>query len=341
MALVPARCPNCGGMIQIESDNKAGICAFCKQAFVSEDAITNYNTYNSTYNQNTYNIENADLHIVDDSSIDKKLESAETFLTKLNDYTESHRLFEEVSKSAPERYEAWLGLAKVKTSDFDIDTPIDNETDYRTNPANYDGIADNIKRAIKVASAEKQLEIRTAFRKYLNGSRTQIEHYRDKLGEERRSLGIRKQDVYDQLRDLENERDRLTNKNYKRDKTAKSLYDPLLVLGAFLSGGGGLAGLIWILLGGSPAFLMISLIAGAAVFILIKLIDKGNDNSSDTIGQQLEQIRAKMQEVSGDPYWSSEGNDKQYAKDIEKIDNRIQNCDSCIEKINGIMKETM
>ena len=35
MPLVHARCPECGGMIEVDSDKKAGICAFCKELFYS------------------------------------------------------------------------------------------------------------------------------------------------------------------------------------------------------------------------------------------------------------------------------------------------------------------
>ena len=51
MPLVPAKCPECGGNINIEANKRAAICEFCKQPFVVEDAINNFNTiYNVTNN---------------------------------------------------------------------------------------------------------------------------------------------------------------------------------------------------------------------------------------------------------------------------------------------------
>lgn len=51
MPLVPAKCPECGGNINIDSKKRAAICEFCKQPFVVEDAINNFNTtYNITNN---------------------------------------------------------------------------------------------------------------------------------------------------------------------------------------------------------------------------------------------------------------------------------------------------
>lgn len=51
MALVPAKCPECGGNINIDPAKKAGICEYCKQPFIVEEAINNFNTtYNVTNN---------------------------------------------------------------------------------------------------------------------------------------------------------------------------------------------------------------------------------------------------------------------------------------------------
>lgn len=54
MALVPAKCPECGGFVEVYSEKSAGICQHCGQPFVVEKAI---NTFNSYYNINniTYN----------------------------------------------------------------------------------------------------------------------------------------------------------------------------------------------------------------------------------------------------------------------------------------------
>ena len=114
MPLVPAKCPNCGGDIKIDSESRAGICEFCKNPFVAEDAINNYNTYN----QNSYNIANAEVHIHDEKSIEQKLEAAEIFFTKHHDISEATRLFTEVSKEAPGNYQAWWGLVRVFTIVF-------------------------------------------------------------------------------------------------------------------------------------------------------------------------------------------------------------------------------
>ena len=51
MALVPAKCTQCGGTIEVDDTKEAGICKHCGTAFITEKAINNYTTnYNITNN---------------------------------------------------------------------------------------------------------------------------------------------------------------------------------------------------------------------------------------------------------------------------------------------------
>ena len=45
MAFIPAKCTQCGANIEVDDTKEAGICKFCGTAYVTEKAITNYNTY--------------------------------------------------------------------------------------------------------------------------------------------------------------------------------------------------------------------------------------------------------------------------------------------------------
>ena len=44
MPLVPAKCPECGGTINIDPGRKAAICEYCKQPFIVQEAINKYET---------------------------------------------------------------------------------------------------------------------------------------------------------------------------------------------------------------------------------------------------------------------------------------------------------
>ena len=50
MSFVQAKCPECGGMLAVDADKKAAVCQFCGEAFIVQEAINNYNTYNETIN---------------------------------------------------------------------------------------------------------------------------------------------------------------------------------------------------------------------------------------------------------------------------------------------------
>ena len=82
MALVPAKCPECGGNINIDPTKKAGICEYCKQPFVVEEAIQNFNT---TYNVINNNEIKADVVIINDS-LDNKNNEIEELKKKFEFY---------------------------------------------------------------------------------------------------------------------------------------------------------------------------------------------------------------------------------------------------------------
>ena len=50
MPLVPAKCPECGGNVVVDSDKDAGVCEFCKAPFIVEKAINHFNTINNVTN---------------------------------------------------------------------------------------------------------------------------------------------------------------------------------------------------------------------------------------------------------------------------------------------------
>lgn len=105
MPLVPAKCPECGGNINIDPDKKAAVCEFCKQPFVVEEAVQNFNnTYNITNNNeikadvvNIYNEKSVDSKIKaygDKISLSLKLGDADGLTKEIQnfyEYTEEHK----------------------------------------------------------------------------------------------------------------------------------------------------------------------------------------------------------------------------------------------------------
>ena len=95
MAFVAAKCPQCGGNIQVDDTKEAGICPFCKTAFVTEKAIHNYHV-------NIVN--NVDTVIVQSDAFRITSERCTGFL-KVGDY---RRAFD-VAAEAPEKFPGKLG----------------------------------------------------------------------------------------------------------------------------------------------------------------------------------------------------------------------------------------
>ena len=58
MAMIPAKCTQCGANISVDDTKEAGICENCGTAFITEKAIINYNTVNN-YHADVVNIYSA------------------------------------------------------------------------------------------------------------------------------------------------------------------------------------------------------------------------------------------------------------------------------------------
>jgi len=78
MPLVPAKCPECGGLVEVDNEKRAGLCQHCGQPFVVEDAIQTFNTYYQTTNNynTTHNYgEGAVVNVYEDKNKDFVIEA--------------------------------------------------------------------------------------------------------------------------------------------------------------------------------------------------------------------------------------------------------------------------
>lgn len=78
MPIVPAKCPECGGLVEVDNEKRAGLCQHCGQPFVVEDAIQTFNTYYQTTNNynTTYNYgDGAVVNVYEDKSKDFVIEA--------------------------------------------------------------------------------------------------------------------------------------------------------------------------------------------------------------------------------------------------------------------------
>ena len=76
MPFVQAKCPECGGMLAVDDSKKAANCQFCGEAFIVQEAINNYNTYNITNNNTTHNYgEGSVVNVYEDANKDFVIEA--------------------------------------------------------------------------------------------------------------------------------------------------------------------------------------------------------------------------------------------------------------------------
>ena len=118
MPFVQAKCPECGGMLAVDDSKKAAVCQFCGEAFIVQEAINNYNTYNITNNTTSHNYgEGAVVNLYEGNSRDDFAKSGDTFI-HLGDYSSAEKVFKELSEDCPYDYRGWWGLIRVYSTDL-------------------------------------------------------------------------------------------------------------------------------------------------------------------------------------------------------------------------------
>jgi len=112
MAIVPARCTQCGGNIQIDASKEAGICPHCGTAFITEKVINNYNSY--VTNQNDYSGATFNYY-GDPLLLEKHLQNARRAKTK-EDWEEVEKYYNRAEECDPTCIEAvfYSAFAKAK-----------------------------------------------------------------------------------------------------------------------------------------------------------------------------------------------------------------------------------
>ena len=110
MALIQAKCKNCGANLMVHDNGEVATCPFCNAVFLIRDAINNY------YYSNNISAENL---TIEDTTVENKIRSGEAFL-KMGRFQEALSLFTEISLCAPYDYRGWLGIIRSITEDFAV-----------------------------------------------------------------------------------------------------------------------------------------------------------------------------------------------------------------------------
>lgn len=108
MGLIAAKCTECGANIEVDQTKKADVCPFCGCAYVTQDAIVNYNT--TIINNNSITADNVNIVGGDFNNLFKLAKES----WDCNDYDEAFKLFSKALEISPDHAEAILyrGLSK-------------------------------------------------------------------------------------------------------------------------------------------------------------------------------------------------------------------------------------
>lgn len=99
MPLVNAKCPNCGGILQVDNEIRTAQCPYCGGAYIIENAIKKYITNKYTH----VDCLHADVvELQDEKTLENRLRSGDTFI-KLGDYASAKQIFTDMSKATPHR----------------------------------------------------------------------------------------------------------------------------------------------------------------------------------------------------------------------------------------------
>lgn len=97
MPLVAAKCTQCGANIEVDDTKEAGICKYCGTAFITEKAITNYNTYITNNYTTNNNYAGASVTVVS-TDISGLLEDAKKELV-LHNFKNANIYLDEIKKT--------------------------------------------------------------------------------------------------------------------------------------------------------------------------------------------------------------------------------------------------
>lgn len=110
MRLEPAKCINCGSVLDVDPTLEKATCHYCGTTYLVQDAIKHYRTSIEYFYANT-------VYLSGGSSAQSQLEAAEAFM-KLKKYNDALETFEEVCKIAPQNYLGWWGQLRALTENF-------------------------------------------------------------------------------------------------------------------------------------------------------------------------------------------------------------------------------
>lgn len=181
MALLQAKCTNCGGELTVDDGKKAAVCQFCGEAFIVEEAVNNYITNHITNNTVNNNIgDGAVVNVYENAkSIPALLERVMQFLED-KDWDSADKYCEEILDMDPQNAQAYLGKLMAELHIPKKEDLVNHKT--FSSSVNY-------QRILKYADANLQDELKAYLAEANDKNRTQekikkYQEYESKYQEE-------------------------------------------------------------------------------------------------------------------------------------------------------------
>lgn len=139
MSIIAAKCPGCGGDIQLDDTNQHGFCMYCGTRVIVKDAIE----------ETRVKIEGK-VSVEGLASLEKLVQNAETFMA-LGEYAKALDVFRKAAAEYPADYRGWWGVVCALSHSFRMA--------YEENPEADDAY----RAAMKLAPPERQASIKTEY----------------------------------------------------------------------------------------------------------------------------------------------------------------------------------
>lgn len=190
MPITQAKCENCGGILQVDSNLKAANCPHCGVAYIIQDAINYYNNVNKI---NSLHAEN--VTVVDDTSAKARLDAANAYI-KLEKYKDAYSEYNRVVDLTPQDYRGWWGLIVAGTHEFTRRIKSAKKLNL------YNDFAESVK---KLSTPEESSALIEQWTDYLSSEESRNQEEKDAIDLEMKKLDVQEQENIQHCDDLKNE----------------------------------------------------------------------------------------------------------------------------------------
>lgn len=208
MPLVAAQCTNCGAALQVDDTKEAAVCQYCGTPFIVEKAIHNYEI------NNQYKIENANIILQDENSVEKRMDAAKQYLEQLQEYEKAYQIYSEIESLAPANFNMWYGKICSKTHNFNIEATTDIIV---KEPDAFQSLQRDFDNAGRTVHTSQKADLYKQISTLLIGCKQRIQQISEAADQESNTTGLMQQEYDSQIADLKGQ-------NYDLNKQINGLH---------------------------------------------------------------------------------------------------------------------